>query len=530
MRKLLNIIGLSAVVLLASCDMDKIPQGALDSKEAFKDVASVEYLGNGVMSCLRANYGISNTLLPDIQMDYVNAASGYSNTYGEVYKWSFQQNDYDITAAWDNCYFTISQCNFILDGIKANFDDADRDLSADELDRLDVVRARLYLARAMSYSMLAERFCADYDEATATKQYSGVPLVLNFAPDAKPSRATLFEVYDRILKDLELAKSGLATVKGAADAIYLNRDCVTAMQAHVYLQMDMHQKALDAANSLIANPAYSLATSLEEFDDVWTYDRGKEIIFKFAASKTELPASYATVCFYDQLGGSYDKEGQHYWAPDYLPTQDLIDTFDAEDYRAKSWFFTQPWDNGMNFCWCGGSIIMTGYTMISKFTGNPDLRTSEGWNYANTWKVFRLAEMYLIAAEAALQVPGEEAKALTLLKTLREHRGLAELPVVTMAEVKEERYKELMLEGFRMTDLKRWGDGVQRGISQYGTFGKMNIEMTGVDPQKDDYLSILPARDLNMPATDFHFLWPVPYNEIFANQNLKNQQNPGWEK
>lgn len=525
MRKLLNIISLSAVVLFASCDMDKIPQGTLDSKEAFKDVQSVEYLEKGAYALLRGCYGIQNVMVSDIQMDYVNAISGYSNTYGEVYKWTFQQNDYDVAAVWNSCYGAISQYNFILDGMQTHFyenDDENLVLTDADVARLDLVKARLYLMRAMTYSILAERFCADYDEATAKNQYSGVPLVLHFVPGEKPNRATLFEVYESIVKDLDLAKKGLNKVKGSANSIYLNKDCVTAMQAHVYLQMDMYPEALTAANLLTGSPVYSLAASEDEFGDVWTYDRGKEIIFKFAASKTETPAAYGYSFYLDNQSGM--ALPAHVWTPDYIPTQDLIDSFEAGDYRATSWFYhdTQKKDNA----YAGQFIIDPTYVLISKFPGNPDLRTGQPWNYLNTWKVFRLAEMYLIAAEAATHTGGDAKAPLNALRT---HRGLAELPAVTMADIKEERYKELMLEGFRMVDLKRWGDGVKRGISQFASFYSITLNNT-LEFEKEDYLSIMPARDLNMPATNFRFVWPIPYNEIFANQNLKNQQNPGWEK
>ncbi|MEG2267930.1 MAG: RagB/SusD family nutrient uptake outer membrane protein, partial [Acinetobacter sp.] len=497
--------------------------------DAFKDVKTVEYLANGAYARLRDNYGAENMLVADIQADYVNALTGYTNQYGEIYKWSFQQQDLSVKLTWENCYLTIAQCNFILDGIDAVYDSYDE---AADLNRLELVRGRIHLIRAMSYSTLAERYCADYDAATAKKEFSGVPLLTTFSPADKPGRATLDAVYQLILEDIAAAKQRLAKQEGAADAIYLNRDCVTAFAAHVYLQMDMYPEALAAANSLIGNSAYALASSLEEFDDVWTYDRGKEIIFKFAASKTELAPTYAIPFFMDQYGGMGNEEnGPNFrvWTPDYVPTQSLIDMYEKDDYRGKSWFYVCRLidEAKLDMSTAGEFTIDPGYTLISKFPGNPDLRTSNSWNFSNTWKVFRLAEMYLIAAEAATHTGGD---AKTPLNTLRTHRGLAELPAVTMTEIKAERYKELMLEGYRMTDLKRWGDGFKRGISQYATFLKYNPITQKNEFQKEDFISIPAARDLDAKAGDFHFVWPIPYDEIFANQNLRSQQNPGWER
>ncbi|MEG1611683.1 MAG: RagB/SusD family nutrient uptake outer membrane protein, partial [Alistipes sp.] len=356
MRKLLNIIGLSAAVLLTSCDMDKIPQGSLDQGEAFKDLKTVEYLANGAYARLRDNYGIENMILPDIQADYVNALSGYSNTYGEVYKWIFTQNDYDVTAAWEVCYMTIAQCNFIIDGIDKNIDN----FKPKDQPALDLINGRMFLMRAMSYSMLAERFCADYNAATATKEFSGVPIIPNYNPDEKPSRATLAQVYDAILADIAQAKVYLKKTAGSPSAIYLNIDCVTALEARVYLQMDKYPEALAAANSLINNGKYALATSLDEFDDVWTYDRGKEVIFKFAASKTELPPAYGGSFFSEGYGGAGAADGVYYWSVDYIPTQDVVDMYDKDDYRGKSWIYMAKTTSDFNSqCWAGGDYLIT---------------------------------------------------------------------------------------------------------------------------------------------------------------------------
>lgn len=36
--------------------------------------------------------------------------------------------------------------------------------------------------------------------------------------------------------------------------------------------------------------------------------------------------------------------------------------------------------------------------------------------------------------------------------------------------------------------------------------------------------------NLTIPVGDYRFLWPIPSNEIYANQTLEAQQNPGWDK
>lgn len=154
--------------------------------------------------------------------------------------------------------------------------------------------------------------------------------------------------------------------------------------------------------------------------------------------------------------------------------------------------------------------------------GNPDLRSTAQWNYVNTYKVFRLAEQYLIAAEAAI---AEDADAATPLNALRQHRGLEPLPEVTLADVQAERYREMMLEGTRLTDLKRWGLGVSRKNPQTGILSE-----TGGNPWfKGSFVSILNA-EIEKTKDDYMMVWPVPASEIFSNPVLSGQQNPGWER
>lgn len=97
---------------------------------------------------------------------------------------------------------------------------------------------------------------------------------------------------------------------------------------------------------------------------------------------------------------------------------------------------------------------------------------------------------------------------------------------MTLDDVKAERYRELMMEGMRLTDLKRWGDGMTRGKEQTGYL--INDD-DGKIYQGNSWITPL-AEHIEIEAGDYRFVWPIPSTEIFANQNLANQQNPGWER
>lgn len=114
-------------------------------------------------------------------------------------------------------------------------------------------------------------------------------------------------------------------------------------------------------------------------------------------------------------------------------------------------------------------------------------------------KVFRLAEQYLIRAEAYAE-QGNYAEASNDLSTLRRARYRTGGAVSVNADnwleiVEQERVKELYMEGFRLQDLKRWHKGFER------------------EPQDQ---SLENGSSLKVEADDPMFVWPIPQHEIEA--------------
>lgn len=117
-------------------------------------------------------------------------------------------------------------------------------------------------------------------------------------------------------------------------------------------------------------------------------------------------------------------------------------------------------------------------------------------------KVFRLAEQYLIRAEAyARQATPDYNKASKDIATLRTKRyenfggGVSMNADNAMDIIEGERVKELYMEGFRLQDLKRWEKGFER------------------KPQDQ---SIANGSSLKVEADNPLFVWPIPQHEIDA--------------
>jgi hypothetical protein len=182
----------------------------------------------------------------------------------------------------------------------------------------------------------------------------------------------------------------------------------------------------------------------------------------------------------------------------------VIDKYAATDIRKATYFASKPVD------FTTGSGTMT---LVNKYPGNPALFTTQNTNYEHAPKFLRIAEMYLISAEAGARGTAD-ADALVKLNALRTARGLTPLVGLAdnalFAEVKEERFRELAFEGFRLLDLKRWHEGFTR-----------------MAPQNTNFLSTGAGyTTLSVAADHPKYVWGLPSNDVTINPNL--QQNPGW--
>lgn len=198
------------------------------------------------------------------------------------------------------------------------------------------------------------------------------------------------------------------------------------------------------------------------------------------------------------------------YAPDYIPEQWIIDLYPDNDIRTL-WFgqHTLTYQN-IN----GNAVI------LKKFPGNKKLQdpSKATSDYINKIKLFRIAEQYLIAAEA-YAYSGDEDNANEYLNGLLAARELMHEEVYYKGDglkeaIKTERVKELIGEGYRFYDLKRYGQGFARSAAQNASI------ITNAGSTQTELFST--------NASDFRWLWPIPQAEIDSNPQISEQQNPGY--
>ena len=139
--------------------------------------------------------------------------------------------------------------------------------------------------------------------------------------------------------------------------------------------------------------------------------------------------------------------------------------------------------------------------------------------YTNNYRWMRLAEVYLLAAEAFVQ--SNNGKATEYLNCVRRRAGEPDLASCTLADIQIEKRCELCGEGVRYQDIQRWGiakDILAKQGEKIPSTTKDGViwdTKSNNDPSKYGY------------KTGKHEFLPIPFKEVKMNENIK--QNPGWD-
>ncbi len=309
-------------------------------------------------------------------------------------------------------------------------------------------------------------------------------------------RSPVPEVYDQITSDLEESIGIFQNLPGdvkEGSEYYPSEAAAQALMARVRLyQRDWEaadsraQNAIDLASSTFGSElaAPDSASAMSIFDE---RNGNPEAIFTIATDPNagESPGVNEAISVYTTI---------QYLAQ--LPTQDLIDLYEPGDARLEAWYdpcFNEIFESKPTGC---DGVNDEGYE-LTKYSSERAVS-----QYADNHPHLRIAEMYLIQAEARLKQQGV-GEGISRLNDLREQRGASELDPTNynqdsaMDEILDERRRELVAEGHRFFDLKRLGRDIQK-----------------VQGRED------------IPFRDERVLDDVPEDELLVNDSL--QQNPGY--
>ncbi len=512
MKKIIFSI-LSVGLLFTSCDMDLTEPGTTPDTEAIQSVEDVKKFRNNCYNTLRGITSGTYVTDSELQSDLFIGLNGNGNRGAIIARGLIDPSTESIGNKYAAIYGSMKNINFMLEQTQKLID-------AGTFDETQLVEVNRYVGeakftRAYLYFYLFDHYCQPYSTDKAEQEGLGLQIVDKYDPSVGvagyPGRGTMNAAIKFINDDLADAYTKIAAYEQidasnvAPCAPYLSTFAVAAMQARVALTIGDNKTAITKSQYVTsAINTFALAEG-EDYINMWVTDKSTEVIFQPFVNLAEAGSV-----------SSYSEAINYILYPervDYVPTLDVLMNYDNYDIRFDAFFKAVPMKVDAK--------ETAGYVFI-KYIGNPELDPSTGKAYKNIPKPFRLSEQYLILAEAAAQ-DNQPAVANKALNDLRAKRitGYAEQNFTGAAlinEIRAERAKELIGEGFRISDLRRWGLGFSRN-SDY-------IEFNGFTPLSELFVSI-DANTVYIPG-DYRYTWPIPYDEMQVTPALEGQQNPGY--
>jgi len=231
---LVTIIGLNSCELI---DMDITPKGKFIPK-----TTNDYYELAGNPSFYSSIYPYVELTTDNVYMTNVVLTQMTASPYGKMYLWKevfhlATEDDY----IWNGAYTQIYNCNVIISNVDASTNGTESEKA--------LIKAETMLNRAYYYWFLVNVYGKSYDVVTS-KTDLGVPLLTEPDLEAKVSRATVAEVYNQIVSDLNVAITNLPV---EAKNIYRpSKAGAYALFARVSLYMNEYTKAQEYAEKALA--------------------------------------------------------------------------------------------------------------------------------------------------------------------------------------------------------------------------------------------------------------------------------------
>jgi len=508
-------------LFFTACDLDRTPFNAVDTEGAMETITDARFQRNGLHSMLRnAQHGIF-VYTAEWMTDLFVATPDFGNRGGNPHRLNeLLVDDYYGRDIWRNIYSSIAMVNNFINRIG----DIEVNTEAD-VALIAQFTAEAHYIRAYLYYVLIKYFGAGFDPATADSR-PGIPIVTTFDPieNARVSRNTLGEVYRFIMAEIALAEN--LTVAGPTNEAQrqtITTDAVRALKSRVQLMMRDYAGAAETAMALINSGRHPLIRTAAALRDNWATDTGSEDIFRMTISAVEFGWAI-------QGAGSVNTEqnmlsfmnwnvaNRGHW-PDWLPSQRAMSLYEAGDFRRTAFFHRGTAVPHATATPTNSPVIVDATFAINVYVLNKwPFTTIYGGNHRHMPKVHRIAEQYLIAAEALQRTGGN---GLAQLNALRTARGASALAAWSDEELRNEWAREMIGEGVYLAQMKRWGIGFNGRVPQ----SPLNMN-TGAPVRAYAAPWALNVYVPDVPGGCFRLTLPIPANELNLNPNM--EQTPEW--
>lgn len=459
-----TIVSLSLLVLAGGCKkfLDQEVPGAFPEQDFYKTDQDVLQAVTATYDMMQAHYNTNwgslymiKTLLSD-ESNAGGSDAGDQPGYQTLDNYTFDATNDKVRDSWRMCYFTIYRANKVI-----NRSDPATDL-----------RKRL-IAEA--------KFLRAYNYFELVSLWGDVPLVLDDIPPAEytsTGRRPKTEVYAQIEQDLlqAIADLPLKSQYSTPEKFRVSKGSAQALLGKAYLYQERWNEAATVFETLINSHEYSLASSVGA-----AFSRSQEF-----GQESLFEISYTSERNYDWGNFPWDWQPESNIHIQLMGPRGDFYTKAPSDSLIAGWGFNLPKQKLWDAYIAAGDvqrrrqIIMSDDELIAAGGNwtNPTAYDFEGFfqrkygsfqsqtgapigelNYGTNWRHIRYADVLLMAAEANFRA-SNEGKARDYLNEVRNRSGLADVNASGGAlfdAIVLERQLELAFEGFRYTDLVRWG-------------------------------------------------------------------------
>lgn len=495
------VLGGVGVGFLNSCaDLDQDPLSSVSVDSFYSNESELTVAVNGIYEVFTEDgfYGIFNNqsvYFGDLQTDYVKSGANTNSAHiREISNFNVSTSNIFVIDSWNEHYKGINLANQLIDKVSSN-----KSLPESLRDRFE---GEAKFLRAVYYFNLVRYF-------------GDVPIILHSNDAEGHARNTLDEVFEQIERDLKDAEIKIPETQTGNDG-RATRGAATALLSKVYIvwsqtsltlteaeRQDRLQLASSYATKTIESGKYEL---LDKFIDNWSVDKknGKEHIFSIQHDRSVNP-NVSGHCTFAML-----------WS-DSEPV--LITT------SAKYWEEQEAQDQRRDGSWAKrlynpntGEDFIYRTPLFRKYIDSLNYAAygnSAGQSTNTTY--LRYAEILLIKAEAENELHGPTADAYEALNAIRKraywnpYLGTYQTPrdgrPISLSgltqeefrqEVRDQYFKEFVIEGHRWLDLVRWHILVKYVKEQYIAHGGKEADLKYQNVSKKNYRLPLPNDQLTL--------------------------------
>ena len=474
---------LCTVMVISSCSDDlalsPVNQTRISEANAFETPARVDQQVLGMYAGVKAGNFMGGRYYnyQDIRgEEFLNERSNQV-TNSNTWFFSVASSTSEVNNFWQSGYYAINRCNVVIAGL-------DKSPIAAALKTQYLAEARFL--RALSYYSLVTLYARPYWDGNGSKL--GIPLRLNAETSSGNSdlaRATVAQVYDQIMSDLDFAETNLPlTYSTTYDrTTRAHKNTAIALKTRVLLSKRDYVGVVAQANKMVSTAAPFAAASgvanalVPAIGSAFAPTaQTVENVLSFAFSASDAPGTQNWLGYYwSTLNGN---NGEY----SLLPTSIIANAGWKSTDARRSFLGISGGKTYLQTKWQGGSSAV------------------------EYMQVIRYAEVMLNLSEAIVRSTNTiDSRAVALLNSVRQRSdNTTTFTVASFASVQAlldqiaiERRIEFLGEGFRSLDVMRLGqDFAAKG---------------GV-----------PA----VSVTANEYIWPIPQNELLYNKLAV--QNPGY--